>query len=161
MVHALHPESSVTPSTRWAIYAGLYLFLCGLATVYLLSDILGLLADVINLPTRYTLVILASPILGIGTGVWWLIVERRDSYSYLYGGLVGLLTALLTGLLWTARFIAIWGMEMITLPMVALIVLYVLGFVVIAGTLTGLPLMYARRKLTPRRPASEQTDDAL
>lgn len=146
MATALPADFALTPATTWAAYAGGYLFVCGTATAFLLADLLRLLADVIGLPAGLGLVILASPALGIGAGTWWAFVERRGAYSYPAGGLVGFLTALLTGLVWTARFVSAWGVEMVAIPIVAFLVVFVLGVVGVAGGLTGLPLMYARRR---------------
>lgn len=123
------------------------MFVCGTVTALLLSDVLVLLADVIGLSTEYWTVVLASPVLVVGTVVWWLAIERRGSYSYLSGGLFGFLTALLTGLLWTVQFVRYWGVEMVEVPMVGLLISFVLGFVAVVGTLSGIPLLYARRRL--------------
>ena len=129
------------------MYAGLCTFVCGTATALLLHDVLALLADVIGLTSAYSMVVLSSPALVVGTVVWWVVVERRDSYTYLLGGIFGLVTALLTGLLWTVRFVRYWGFEMLTVDIVSFLVVFVLGLAAVAGTLTELPLMYARRRL--------------
>lgn len=146
MATALPPTRSVSPSIKWSVYAGLYTFLCGSATAFILSDMLGLLADVIGLPARYAMILLASPTLVIGAGTWWAVVERRASFTYLGGGTFGLVTALLTGLLWTGWFVRVWGFEMLAIPIVSFLVLLVLGMVGVAGLLAGLPFMYARRR---------------
>lgn len=153
---SLPPASSVSPTTRWSIIAGLYLFACGTATALLLHDVLALLADVIGLPTALWMVVLASPAFVVGAVVWWAVVERRDSHSYLLGGAVGLVTALFTGLLWTGRFATVWGLEMLEAEIVALLVVVVLGLTAAAGAIAGLPLMYARRRLDGRLSGGEQ-----
>lgn len=147
---SLPSASDVPPSVRWSAVAGLYLFVCGTATALLLADVLALLAEVIGLPMALWMVVLASPALVVGAVAWWAVVERRGSYSYLLGGTVGLVTALLTGLLWTGRFASAWGIEMLAVGVVPLLVGVVLGLAAIAGALTGLPLMYARRRLAGR-----------
>lgn len=129
------------------MYAGLYTFALGTATSFVLDEILILFGEVIGLPASYSLVVLASPSLLVGAVVWWAVVERRNSYTYLRGGAFGLLTALLTGLLWTLRLVSVWGVEMLTATPVAVLVAFVLGVVSVAGALTGLPLLYARRRL--------------
>lgn len=144
---ALHTGSSVSSSVKWAAYAGLYMFVCGTVVAYLLSNLLALLADVIGLPVGYAMAAFASPILVIGTAVWWLLVERRTAYTYPIGGLFGLVTASTTGLLWTARFVDVWGVEMATVDVVAYLVAFVVGVAVGGGVLAGLPMMYARRRL--------------
>lgn len=145
----LAPRLSVTtsPTVTWSLVAGLYTFVCGTATAFALSDLLMLLASVIGLPTPWALVAFACPTLVVGPVVWWTLVERRGSHTYLLGGTFGLLTALLTGLLWTGRFVQVWGVELAVVPAVSLLVGIVLGVAALAGVLTGLPMMYARRRL--------------
>lgn len=147
---ALRSSSGVSPSRKWSLCAGLYTFVCGTVAAFVLSDVLALLADVIGLRTEYAMVALASPALVIGTVAWWAVVERRSAYTYLRGGTFGLVTALLTGLLWTARFVTVWGFEMLAVPVVPFLVVFVLGVAAVAGVLTGLSLMYARRRLNGR-----------
>jgi hypothetical protein len=142
----LDTDAGVSPSVKWSVYAGLCLFGCATVTAVLLADVLALFAEVVGLPARYAMVLLASPALLVGTVTWWAVVERRRAYAYRVGGAVGLLTALLTGLLWTARFVTVWGVEMLAVPIVAVLVLFVLGITAVAGVLVGLPLMYARRR---------------
>lgn len=131
----------------WSMVAGLYFFMCGIAVVYVLSDILSLFADVVGLPAAYAVFIIPSPALAIGAGLWWWLIERRNTYSYVLGPIVGILTAIGTGVLWTGRFIGIWGFDMISLPVIAVLTGTVLGITVLFGGLVGLPVLYARRRL--------------
>lgn len=155
MVTALHPDADGSPSIRWSLYVGLYMFGCGIVTAFLLDELLVLLADVIGLPATYSLVVLASPTLIIGAATWWTIVERRKAYTYRLAGVFGLVTALLTGTLWTARFVSYWGFEMLGIPVVAFLAVFVLGVAGLAGVLSSLPLMYARRRLNRRTTGRE------
>lgn len=139
--------SSFPPTIRWSVYAGLYAFVCATALAFLLSDVLVLLGDVLGLPGAYSMFIFASPTLAIGASVWWALVERRGAYSYVIGGAFGLVTALLTGLLWVLRFVSTWGLEMLRANGIQILVGFVLGMAVVAGGLSGLGLMYARRRL--------------
>lgn len=123
------------------------MFVCGTVVAYLLSDLLALPADIIGLPAGYAMAVFASPILVIATTVWWLLVERRAAYTYLIGGVFGLVTASATGLLWTARFVDVWGVEMAAIDIVAYLIALVVGVAVVGGVLAGLPMMYARRRL--------------
>jgi len=141
------PPAPGEPSRQWSLYAGVYLFLCGMAVTLLLSDLLAVLASVIGLSTDYWLLVVASPTFAIGAVVWWWAVERRGSYTYPVGGLVGLVTALLTGLLWTGQLLLIWGVEMVTLPVPAFLIAFVLGVTAVAGVLAALPFVYARRRV--------------
>lgn len=144
---ALHSSSGVSSSVQWSIYAGVFLFFCGVVTAFLLDDLLTVFADVIGLPTAYSLAILASPVLLVGAVVWWAVVERRTAYTYRIGAAAGLLTALFTGVLWTARFVQVWGFELLLVDVVPLLVGIVFVGGAIAGVLAGLPVMYARRRL--------------
>lgn len=146
------PEPGLSPAVRWSIYAGVYLFICGLLLALALSDILGLLADVIGLPAGYWMFVIPGPVLIIGPGLWWGLIEGRRSFGYRYGALFGILTAVLTGLLWTGIFVGVWGLEMLAVPMVSILAALVLGFVALAGLLTGIGFMYGRRRFGPGPP---------
>lgn len=147
------PSPGRSPPTKWSLYAGLYMFACGTATAYLLHDLLGLLAEVLGLPAAFSMGILASPALVFGAIVWWAVVERRGSYTYFGGGAFGLFTALFTGLLWVARFVSVWGIEMGLA--VGALVGFVLAMTTAAGVLAGPALMYARRRADDRRTGAD------
>ena len=143
---ALPPNARLTAARRWSLYAGAYAFGCAALTAFLLSDVLGLFAAVIGLPAAASTPLLATPALAVGGLVWWAVVERRGTVTYLRGAAFGLLTALLTGALWTARFASVWGPEMLAAGPVRLLVGFVLGAVAVAGVLVGLPITYVRRR---------------
>jgi hypothetical protein len=109
--------------------------------------LLGLLADVIGLSVEHWMVVLAGPAAPIGAGVWWIAVERRGAYSYLAATLFGLTATLLTGLLWTGRFIQVWSLELAAVRMTGLLILVVLGFTAVSGVLAAVPFMYLRRRV--------------
>ncbi|ERH01657.1 MAG: hypothetical protein J07HN6_01213 [Halonotius sp. J07HN6] len=148
--------SDTVASRRWSVFAGVYLFLCGTAVAVLLSDLLGLLADVIGLSVEYWMVVLAGPAVPIGAGVWWIAVERRGAYSYLAATLFGLTATLLTGLLWTGRFIQVWSLELAAVRMTGLLILVVLGFTAVSGVLAAVPFMYLRRRVGGRLPSGTE-----
>jgi hypothetical protein len=112
-----------------------------------LHSILSVFAEVISLPVTNAGVVFASPALVFGAGTWWGIVERRDATLYRHGLIVGAATALLTGLVWTTVFVAVWGFEMLFVPMTAFLVVLVLSIAILGGSLAGLPLMFARHRL--------------
>jgi hypothetical protein len=145
MDDTLLSESGLSPPRRWALIAGGYAFGCATVTAFLLSDMLGLFAEVIGLPTALSMPLLATPALVVGAGVWWALVERPGTVTYPRGAAFGLLTALVTGGLWTARFAFVWGPEMLTAGPVPLLVGFVLGMVAVAGVLVGLPITFVRR----------------
>lgn len=146
MSDALRPTSGVSSPARWALLAGVYAFGCATLTAYLLSDVLGLFAEVIGLPPALSMSLLAAPALVAGTGIWWALVERGAAVTYPRGAAFGLFTALVTGIIWTARFTFVWGIEMLTAGPVSLLVGFVLGATAVAGVLVGLPITYVRRR---------------
>jgi len=83
----------------------------------------------------------------IGSLIWWVGVERRRSETYVSGGLCGLLTASVTGLLWTGWFVTVWGVEMLSAEIVTVLVAFVLGTITVAGGIAGLVFTYLRRRL--------------
>ncbi|SMO72125.1 hypothetical protein [Halorubrum cibi] len=152
--------SRLSPSQRWSLLAGVYAFGCAALTAVLLSDVLGLFAEVIGLPPTLSMLLLASPALVAGAGIWWALVERRGAYTYPAGAAFGLLTALSTGAVWTVRFVSVWGVEMLTAGPVPLLVGFVLGMTALAGVLVGLPFAYVRRR-SGRRSDSAATANSL
>ncbi|EMA71809.1 hypothetical protein [Halorubrum distributum] len=133
-------------SRRWSLFAGVYAFACAALTAASLSTVLGLFGEVIGLPTALVVPILAAPALFAGALVWWALVERRGTVTYLRGGAFGLLTALVTGTLWTARFVSVWSPEMLAADPVRLLVGFVFAAVSVAGVVVGLPITYVRRR---------------
>ena len=97
MSDSLRAESESSSALRWSLYAGGYAFGCAALTAFLLSDLLGLFAEVIGLPPVAGMPLLATPALVVGAVVWWALVERRDAPTYLRGAAFGLLTALFVG----------------------------------------------------------------
>jgi hypothetical protein len=154
MEDALRSASQLSSPRRWALIAGGYAFGCATLTAFLLSDVLGLFAEVIGLPDALAMPLLATPAFVAGAVVWWALVERPGTVTYLRGAGFGLVTALVTGALWTARFVFVWGAEMLAAGPVRLLVGVVLGAVSIAGVLVGLPITYARRRSRKRSGAA-------
>jgi|GEM_PF-1529389 hypothetical protein len=154
MNDAHRPASGLSSPQRWALLAGVYAFGCATLTAFLLSDALGIFAEVIGLPAALAMPLLATPALVVGGGLWWLLVERWGAPTYPRGAAFGLLTALVTGILWTARFVSVWGLEMLTAGPVPLLVGFVLGAVAVAGVLVGLPITYVRRRSRRRSDAA-------
>lgn len=150
MSSTIDTDFGIPDSTRWSIYSGVYMFAWGIILAMLLSDILAILADVIGIPAQYWVIILSSPTVLVGAGTWWLLIERPQNYSYRWGGLFGLLTAFLTAFLWTARFVSVWGFEMLTVPMVYLLAGVVYAVVGISGLVLGIIFMYPRRRASAR-----------
>ena len=133
-------------SRRWSLLAGAYAFCCAALTAAALSTVLGLFGEVIGLPTELVVPILAAPAFFAGPLAWWALVERRGTVTYLRGAAFGLFTALVTGALWTARFVSVWSPEMLAADPVRLLVGFVFAVVAVAGAVVGLPLTYVRRR---------------
>ena len=149
---ALQADSKMSSPVAWSVLAGCYMLVVGVIVSSTLFSVLSVFAEVIDLPAANAGVVLASPALVFGAGAWWGIVERRNATSYRHGVVVGTVTALLVGLAWTTAFAAIWGFEMLTLPMTAFPVAVVLGMAILVGGrgLPGIPLMHARHQLQDR-----------
>ncbi|GAA0719075.1 high-affinity Fe2+/Pb2+ permease [Halorubrum trapanicum] len=133
-------------SRRWSIYAGVYAFGCGAVTAGLLSTLLSLFAEVVGLPPSFPVPLLAAPALLVGTAVWWLLVERPAAYTYRAGIAYGALTALGTGLLWTAWFLVVWSVDLLVAGPTPLLVGLVIGLTTAAGALIGPPITFLRRR---------------
>lgn len=142
----LHAESRISPAMKWSAYAGLYAFCCGTLLAIALDDILSILADVIGVPAAYSALVFAVPALPVGTVMWWALAERRESYGYVTGVAFGAVSALLTGQVWTARLVYYWGFEVLSVPMIAVLVAFVVALATLAGVVAGVPIMYARRR---------------
>ena len=151
MATALQAASRITSPKRWSVFAGFYMFIVGVVVSLNLYSILSVFAEVISLPVTNASVAFAAPGLVFGAGTWWGIVERRDATLYRHGVIVGAVTALLTGLVWTTVFVAVWGVEMLVVPMTAFLVVLVLSIAILVGSLAGIPLMFARRQLDEGR----------
>lgn len=142
------PEDSDTAAgsspVRWTLYAGVYAFLCGLLLLVPLGVVAETLLKVLTLPVAFTVILVPTSGAIIAAGVWWVVVERQETYTYLRGGAFGLLTALGTVLLWTLLVAIVYG------PSAPLAAGVVIGFVIAVtapiGVVAGLPLLYARRR---------------
>ena len=144
MDDSLGSGAKLSSSRRWVLLAGGYAFGCATLTAFLLSSALGLFAEVIGLPTAFAMPLLAAPAL----------VERSGTVTYRRGAAFGLITALVTGGFWTARFASVWSVEMLTAGPVPLLVGFVLGAVAVAGVLVGLPFAFVRRRSRGRSGAA-------
>lgn len=127
------------------MYAGVYEFFCATVLLLLLSPISNLLVEILSLPADFSALVLAGPVAFIGAVVWWAVVERRNGRTYLLGGAVGALTALLTVVFWVLVFVKVWGTSLVLSGW--MLVSFVLGISVLVASVTGVPMMYARRRL--------------
>ena len=148
MTITLQEDSSVPSPVAWSVFAGFYMFIIGTVLSSGLHSILSVFAEVISLSVTNPGVVFAIPALIFGTGIWWKIVEQRDTTLYRHGTIVGAATALLTGLLWTTVFVAVWGFEMLIVPINAFLILLVLSIITIVGGLAGFPFIFARHQLS-------------
>jgi hypothetical protein len=138
-----------SPSRKWSLYAGIYAFLCSIVTLRKLSPISDTLVTVLPRLVGPSEFALAAPVPFLGAIVWWAVVERRETYTYLFGGIVGLLTALATVLLWTLVLAIVWGPKVLGVGGVLLVISATLAVSLPVAFVLGLPLMYARRRLDP------------
>lgn len=136
-------------STRWSVYAGIYAFLCGALLLLPLGVVADALVEILRVPTGFAGVLVPGSGAIVGAVVWWGVVERRDAYTYLAGGLVGLLTALCTVLFWSLLVVHVFGRWAIVSA--GIVVGFVLLWTTPVAVIAGLPLMYARLRLTDGR----------
>lgn len=136
----------VMPSrpTTWSIAAGGYAYLVGTLMLVSLSPVAETMGPIVGLPEDYVVFLMATPAAVIGAAVWWAFVERSNAYSYPLGAAFGGLTAVLTVVAWVLTFVAVWGVRLVLTGW--LLVAAVLAVTVIAGLVSGLPLMSARRR---------------
>lgn len=142
----LRSSTALPPSAKWATFAGLYASLWATVVVLGFGNVAETIGTVLALPTAYSALSLAVPVPVIGAVVWWAVVERRRSYTYLRGGAVGALTALLTVAFWVLRLAIVYGAAAIRAGSV--VVVPVLVVTVLAGFLGGLPLAYVRHTVS-------------
>lgn len=136
--------SRFSTPTKWSVIAGGYLLLCAAGLLLVLSQVTALVAELLGLPTGSPLG-LAAPAPIVGAVAWWAGVERSDAFTYRYGGVVGLVTALLTVLFWLLWGVTVWGIDGVLAgwPLIVAVLVPTLP----VGVIAGLPLMYARRRL--------------
>lgn len=138
------PMSGVSSSGKWSLYAGVYTFVWSVGLLMVLSPVTRTLGTLLQFPAGYAGFIVASPATCIGAIVWWGLVERRETYAYRYGGLFGLVTALLTVLFWLLVLTAIFGSLVV---MGLTVVGFVLAVTLPVGSVAGILLLSARRQV--------------
>lgn len=132
--------------TTWSVAAGIYAYLVGTLTLLTLSPVAETMGPIIGLPETYAVFLMAAPAAVVGAAVWWTLVERSRAYSYPLGAAFGGLTALLTVAAWVLKFVEAWGLQLVATGWV--VVAFVLAVTVVAGLVSGLPLMTVRRRAT-------------
>ncbi|QKG91642.1 hypothetical protein EXE43_22010 [Halorubrum sp. SS5] len=146
MASPISSASEPGASRRWSVLAGVYAFGCGAVTALVLSTVLRVFAQVVGLPESFPVPLLAAPALLVGGVVWWALVERRATYTYPAGIGYGALTALLTGVVWTAWFLVVWSVDLLAAGPAPLLVGLVFALTTLAGTLIGPPMIFVRRR---------------
>lgn len=140
-------SASLAPSVKWSMYAGAYAFLCGALLLLPLGFVANALVMILPLPNVATAVVVPGSSALVGAAVWWVVVERREAYTYLFGGLVGLVTVLATVLFWMVVIAVVWGLWSLQIAGTGLVILFVLAVATPVGVVAGMPIMYARRRL--------------
>lgn len=135
---------SMNKPLKRSLYAGSYLFLCAVVLVVATSQVTGLVAEVLVVPAGST-VWLAIPVPVIGAVVWWALVKRQGTTSYVVGSIVGLGTAVLTLLVWILVGVLVWGPEGVLAgwPLIIAVLVPTIPIALVAG----LSVMYARCRL--------------
>jgi hypothetical protein len=140
-------RSTVTAGpTAWSLVAGAYLFCCAVLALGSLGAVTRTLAPVLGVPTGPVTVVFAAPAPVLGAVAWWLLVERRGTYGYLRGVAAGVAAAVGTVACWVLVGGVIWGPQLVVAG--AILVGFVLVVAAPAGAVAGVPLVYARRRLS-------------
>lgn len=134
----------VSASTRWSVYAGVYAFFVGIAVLLPLGIVANTLLKIIGISSSFADILPPVSNAIIATLIWWTVVERREQYSYLRGGIVGLLTAVFTTLLWAGIVAITYSLGAVVAAGVVL--LFVIAVAAPIGFIAVLPLMYARHQ---------------
>lgn len=74
-------------STRWSIYVGIYVILTSVIILLPLNVIVNTLFEILGLQAGFTSVLLPGTGAVIAAVAWWVVVEHRQRYTYLFGGL--------------------------------------------------------------------------
>jgi hypothetical protein len=143
----------VSDSLRWSVSAGLAAFFLGALLLAVLGSLAEVLAKLLNVPTAFSMPLLAGPAAVVGTVVWWASVERTTAYSYARGAAFGVLTALGTIVVWLGVYSVVWGPQLVALGWI--LVAFVGVVTVPVGLVVGLAVMYARRELTDGLPTGD------
>lgn len=134
----------LSPSTSWSIYGGVHAAVVGVVLLLLISPVSDALGTLLGVPTGHSAFLLAAPVPFLGAVVWWVLVERRESYTYASGATGGVPIALATVLFWALVFVAVRGFASVIAGVV------LVGFAVVmsvpAALPVGIPLMYTRRR---------------
>lgn len=143
------PQSSsgIAPAVKWASYAGLYGFLCGILLLVPLGVVARTLVEVLAMPPALTVIVIPGSGAIVAAIVWWAVVERRAAYTYPFGGVAGLVTVVGTVLLWMTALVVVYGSWTLRIRETLLIIGLVVAVAAPVGAVAGLPLMYARRQL--------------
>lgn len=135
---------NMASSTRWTLYAGVYVFLVSGILLLPLGPIVDMVLQVLGLSFRLSSLIVPASAGMIGAVSWWGIVERREDPWYLSGGIFGLATALLTILFWILLPAIVYGPGIVRTA--GVVILFTGGLTVPVGIIAGLPLTYGRRQ---------------
>ncbi|MGM0447600.1 MAG: hypothetical protein ACQERM_05005 [Methanobacteriota archaeon] len=150
---SVSPASARSSPRWWSLFAGVYAFGFGAVTARVLSTVLRVFTQVIGLPESFPVPLLAAPALPVGGAAWWLLVERRQAYTYPAGVAYGALTALVTGLCWTAWFLGVWSVDLLAAGPTLTLIALVFGVATAVGTLIGPPIAFLRRRSRTRSTA--------
>jgi hypothetical protein len=136
---------SVSSAVTWSLFVGVYEFFCAAGLLLLLSPVSETVGQLLSLPSTYSSFALAVPVSLAGAVVWWAIVERQETYTYVAGGVCGLATALVTMLFWVGQSVRVWGLSLVSTGW--FLILFVFAVTAPVAALSVVPVVYARRRL--------------
>lgn len=135
-------------SHRWSLAAGAFALSWSLVLLAGLSPVTRTLTAVLGLPEGTGGVVVAAPVLPVGSVLWRALVERSGTYTYPRGGIFGAATALATALVWLLVLTVVYGPRLVATG--AVVVGFVLAVALPVGALVGSLAMLERRRASAR-----------
>ncbi len=130
-------------TANWSLGAGVYAVCCSVALLFTTGPLAELVADFLFVP-GIPAVSLTAPVAVAVPVLWWSLVERPDTPSYVRGAAVGAISAALTIGFWGVVTVVFWSVEMVTAA--SILFWFLLSVAVPAGAVGGLPLILFRRR---------------
>jgi hypothetical protein len=130
-------------TTTWSLAAGVYAVCCSVALLLTTGSLAALVADFLFVPGIPALS-LTAPVAVAVPVLWWSLVERPDTPSYVRGAAVGAISAGLTIGFWGVVTVVFWSVEMVAAA--SILFGFLFSVAVPAGAVGGLPLVFFRRR---------------
>lgn len=135
--------AGLSPPTTWSLAAGAYAVCCSVALLLTTGTLAELVADFLFVP-GIPVVSLTAPVAVAVPVLWWSLVERTETPSYVRGAAVGAISAVLTIGFWGVVTVVFWSVEMVAAT--SILFGFLLSVAAPVGAVGGLPLIFVRRR---------------